>query len=235
MVKNKEERTKMKKTKTNIQNEETQQDAFIREVDEDLKNESMKKLWDKYGLFITICVVVALSLAVSYESIKAWYIKRAENWSDTYAVALNLQNQGKYDESLAALNVIIDGKFGAFADLAKMQQVNVLLDQGKEEEAIIALGTIANDKDFNKQLRDLAIIKLASHRLDTATSEEIKNILEPIASDNAWYGTAQEMLAIVAVRDGNIEEAKNIYQSLLDNTSVSDELKNRVRDILSVL
>ncbi len=225
----------MKKTKINIQNEETQQDAFIREVDEDLKNESMKKLWDKYGLFITICVVVALSLAVSYESIKAWYIKRAENWSDTYAVALNLQNQGKYDESLAALNVIIDGKFGAFADLAKMQQVNVLSDQGKEEEAIIALGTIANDKDFNKQLRDLAIIKLASHKLDTATSEEIKNILEPIASDNAWYGTAQEMLAIVAVRDGNIEEAKNIYQSLLDNTSVSDELKNRVRDILSVL
>ncbi|MBR5482556.1 MAG: tetratricopeptide repeat protein [Alphaproteobacteria bacterium] len=225
----------MKKTKTNIQTEETQQDAFIREVDEDLKNESMKKLWDKYGLFITICVVVALSLAVSYESIKAWYIKRAENWSDTYAVALNLQNQGKYDESLAALNVIIDGKFGAFADLAKMQQVNVLSDQGKEEEAIIALGTIANDKDFNKQLRDLAIIKLASHKLDTATSEEIKNILEPIASDNAWYGTAQEMLAIVAVRDGNIEEAKNIYQSLLDNTSVSDELKNRVRDILSVL
>lgn len=225
----------MKKTKINIQNEETQQDAFIREVDEDLKNESMKKLWDKYGLFITICVVVALSLAVSYESIKAWYIKRAENWSDTYAVALNLQNQGKYDESLAALNVIIDGKFGAFADLAKMQQVNVLSDQGKEEEAIIALSTIANDKDFNKQLRDLAIIKLASHRLDAATSEEIKNILEPIASDNAWYGTAQEMLAIVAVRDGNIEEAKNIYQSLLDNTSVSDELKNRVRDILSVL
>ena len=225
----------MKKTKINIQNEETQQDAFIREVDEDLKNESMKKLWDKYGLFITICVVVALSLAVSYESIKAWYIKRAENWSDTYAVALNLQNQGKYDESLAALNAIIDGKFGAFADLAKMQQVNVLSDQGKEEEAIIALSTIANDKDFNKQLRDLAIIKLASHKLDTATSEEIKNILEPIASDNAWYGTAQEMLAIIAVRDGNIEEAKNIYQSLLDNTSVSDELKNRVRDILSVL
>ena len=225
----------MKKTKTNIKTEETFQDAFIREVDEDLKNESMKKLWDKYGLFITIFVVVALSLAVSYESIKAWYIHRAENWSDTYAVALNLQNQGKYDESMEALNVIINNKIGAFADLAKMQQVNVLLDQGKEEEALSILVTIANDKNFNKQLRDLAIIKLASHKLDTATSEEIKTILEPVADDNAWYGTAQEMLATVAVRDGNIEEAKKIYQSLLDNTSVSDELKNRVRDILSVL
>ena len=44
----------MKKTKINIQTEETQQDAFIREVDEDLKNESMKKLWDKYGLLTPV-------------------------------------------------------------------------------------------------------------------------------------------------------------------------------------
>ena len=65
------------------QNEEfTLQDAFIREVDEDLKNESMKKLWDKYGLFIIIIVVASLTLAVSYESLKTWYIHRAENRAD---------------------------------------------------------------------------------------------------------------------------------------------------------
>ena len=48
-------------------NEEyTMQDAFIREVDEDLKNESMKKLWDKYGLFVLLIVIVSLTVAVSY-------------------------------------------------------------------------------------------------------------------------------------------------------------------------
>ena len=45
------------------------QEAFIKEVNEDLKNESMKKMWDKYGLYIIILVVAALTAAVSFEAI----------------------------------------------------------------------------------------------------------------------------------------------------------------------
>ena len=75
------------------------QEAFIKEVNEDLKNESMKKMWDKYGLYIIILVVAALTAAVSFEAIKAWYTKKLQTWSDSYAYALSLQNQGKYDES----------------------------------------------------------------------------------------------------------------------------------------
>ena len=74
------------------------QEAFIKEVNEDLKNESMKKMWDKYGLYIIILVVAALTAAVSFEAIKAWYTKKLQTWSDSYAYALSLQNQGKYDE-----------------------------------------------------------------------------------------------------------------------------------------
>ncbi len=52
------------------------QEAFIKEVNEDLKNESMKKLWDKYGLYIIILVAAALTAAVSFETIKAWHTKK---------------------------------------------------------------------------------------------------------------------------------------------------------------
>ena len=213
------------------------QDAFIREVDEDLKNESLKKLWDKYGLLITICVVAVLTLAVSYESLKAWYIRRAENWSDAYAVALTLQSQGKYEESSQALSMIIDKKFGSFADLAKMQQVNVLLDSGKTDEAQELLSKIISDKGFNAQLRDVATVKLASYKQDAASFQEMADLLSPITSNsqNAWYAFANEILAMVHVRDGNVEAAKNIYNDLLENNDVSEDVKNRIKDILSVL
>ncbi len=217
--------------------EYTMQDAFIREVDEDLKNESLKKMWDKYGLLITIFVVVVLTLAVSYESLKAWYIKRAENWSDAYAVALSLQNQGKYEESSQALSMIVDKKFGSFANLAKMQQVNVLLDSGKTEEALELLQKIVDDKGFNSQLRDVAIIKLASYKQDNAPRQEMEQLLAPIVKnpENAWYVFAQDMLAMVSVRDGNVKEAKEIYNNLLNDNSVSEDIKGRIKDILSVL
>lgn len=219
-------------------NEEyTMQDAFIREVDEDLKNESMKKLWDKYGLFVLLIVIVSLTVAVSYESIKSWYIKRAENRTEGYAVALSMQNQGLFDDSLEALDLIINQKMGTYAELAEMQKANILLEQSKEKEALALLEKIANDKSRSLQLRDTALIKLASYRQDSATFEEMSELLSSItkSKDNAWYAVAEDMLATILLRDGNIEQAKEIYNALLENQDTPDDLKNRIKDILSVL
>ena len=219
-------------------NEEyTMQDAFIREVDEDLKNESMKKLCDKYGLFVLLIVIVSLTVAVSYESIKSWYIKRAENRTEGYAVALSMQNQGLFDDSLEALDLIINQKMGTYAELAEMQKANILLEQNKEKEALALLEKIANDKSRSQQLRDTALIKLASYRQDGATFEEMSELLSSItkSKDNAWYAVAEDMLATILLRDGNIEQAKEIYNALLENQDTPDDLKNRIKDILSVL
>lgn len=219
-------------------NEEyTMQDAFIREVDEDLKNESMKKLWDKYGLFVLLIVIVSLTVAVSYESIKSWYIKRAENRTEGYAVALSMQNQGLFDDSLEALDLTINQKMGTYAELAEMQKANILLEQSKEKEALALLEKIANDKSRSLQLRDTALIKLASYRQDGATFEEMSELLSSItkSKDNAWYAVAEDMLATILLRDGNIEQAKEIYNALLENQDTPDDLKNRIKDILSVL
>lgn len=219
-------------------NEEfTMQDAFIREVDEDLKNESMKKLWDKYGLFIIIVVVASLTLAVSYESLKAWYIQRAENRADAYAMALGLQNQARFAESEEALDMVINENFGSFVELAKMQKANVLLEQDNPTEALALLKEILQDKSISPQLRDTARIKLATYRQDNASFEEMSELLQPIAenSQNAWYAVAQDILATVLLRDGKTEDAKEIYNSLLENPDASEDLKNRIKDILSVI
>lgn len=219
-------------------NEEfTLQDAFIREVDEDLKNESMKKLWDKYGLFIIIFVVASLTLAVSYESLKSWYIRRAENRADAYAAALSLQNQARFAESEEAFDLIINEKLGAYAGLAKMQKANLLLEQDNIKEALTLLKEISEDKSVSPQLRDTALIKLATYRQDSASFEEMAELLRPVTENdnNAWNAFAKDILATVLLRDGKKEEAVEIYNSLLQNPDASEDLKNRIKDILSVL
>ena len=197
----------------------------------------MKKLWDKYGLFVLLIVIVSLTVAVSYESIKSWYIKRAENRTEGYAVALSMQNQGLFDDSLEALDLIINQKMGTYAELAERQKANILLEQNKEKEALALLEKIANDKSRSLQLRDTALIKLASYRQDGATFEEMSELLSSItkSKDNAWYAVAEDMLATILLRDGNIEQAKEIYNALLENQDTPDDLKNRIKDILSVL
>ena len=46
-------------------------DQFIKEIDEDVKNDQLKVLWNKYGLFVIAFVVLAVSAAVSFEKIVA--------------------------------------------------------------------------------------------------------------------------------------------------------------------
>lgn len=212
------------------------EDAFIREIDEELKNEKLKKIWDKYGLFIILFVVVVISAAVSVETFKSWNEKRNQEFSNTYAYALNLQNQGRYGEATEVLERLVKAKKGIYSDVAEIQMSNVLLEQGKTEPAIAILEKVSQDEDFNPQMKDIATIKLVSFKLDYAPSEEIQNMLTPfVTSNGTWANIAKEMLAMLAVRDGNFEKAKTLYQEISVAENTSEALKARAQDMLNVI
>lgn len=130
--------------------------------------------------------------------------EKLQTWSDSYAYALSLQNQGKYDESIDTFDYIAGKDYGIFSDLAKMQKANILLEQKKNDEAFKLMNEIIEDKSFNPQLRDTTILKLASYKLDNAPAEEIEELIGGIAADggNSWQPTANEMLALAYLRDG---------------------------------
>ena len=188
------------------------QEAFIKEVNEDLKNEEFKKIWDKYGLYIIVLVVVALTAAVSFETIKSWYDKRMQTWSDTYAYAVSMHNQGRYDDSLESLNYIIAKDYGIFTELAQMQKINILLDQEKTDEAVKLMEEIVADKSFNRQLQQTVIFKLASYKMENSPLEDVEALIGKFArnENDSWQPVASEMLAIAYLHNNKIEEAKKI-------------------------
>ena len=76
-------------------NPQNQEDAFILEVNEELKNDRIRDIWNRYGLYIIAFVAIALTAAVSFETFKSWHDKKYQKISDVYAVAVAMQNQGK--------------------------------------------------------------------------------------------------------------------------------------------
>lgn len=212
------------------------EDAFIREIDEEIKNDRIKKLWDQYGLFIILFVIAAVSAAVSYETFKSWKEKRNQQYSNSYAYALNLQNQGRYAESLEVLEKMKEADNGIYSDVAEIQIANILVDQGKTNEAVKILEEVVNKKSFNKQMRDVATIKLASYKLDTAPSEEIRKLIVSYTeSENSWTNIARELLAMLAVRDADFAQAKKLYNDIANSTGATETLKARAKDMLATL
>ena len=201
-----------------------EQEAFIREVTEEVKNDNLKQMWEKYGIYIILLVVLAIVGAVSFEGFKSWRQAKSEIWSDTY------------DESLKVLEQMEKTGGNIYSDIARLQTSNILFEQGKNEEAIKVLEEIAADKSINKKLRDVSAVKLASYKLDNAPREEIDALLQPLIRENgSWANIAKEMTAMAAIRDGNIEEAQVLYNEILNTPNLPDGLKMRVQDMLSVL
>ena len=211
------------------------EDSFIREINEELKNENIKKLWDKYGLHLIVALVVILTLTVSFETIKNWRIKKFEEASNAYAYALALQSMDRLDESLNVLQKLGEGN-GVYADLAQMQTANILLEQGKNDEALGLLQKIIDDNDSLPQIRDIAVIKLASYKVDTAPADEVRALLQPLMQENSsWKNLAKEIAASLALKEKNEAEAQRLFNEIIADPQASEAARSRAKDILSVL
>ena len=218
-------------------NTPNQEDAFIMEVNEELKNEKLKQIWEKYGLMIIAVVTITLTAAISFETIKSWYNKKFQDISDTYSVATVLQEQEKYDESIAVLKSVEEkASDHIYAQLVKFQEANILLEQNKPEEAIKILQEIISNEDTDKSLREVAIIKMASYKLENASFEDIETLLNAMIKENGnWTVISQEILAMSAIKHKKLDKAKELYANILANPETPENLKARAQDMLLLL
>ncbi len=212
-------------------------DILFQEINEEIKNEKIMAFWKKYGLYALILVVVALTIAVSYESIVAWKNKKAQTWSDAYAYAFNLQIQGNYDKSIAVFQEMADKNDGIYRDFSLLQIANIYLEQDKVNEAMTTLQKIIDNDDANPNLKNVALIKLVSYKLENAPAEEINKLLEPIINaNNVWTNVALELKAMLAIRENDLATAKDLYSQILNSgANLQESMKTRAQDMLAVL
>lgn len=207
--------------------------AFFDEVDEEVRNDRFKQLINKYGGFILFVLILALSIAVGYEKVVEWRIRKAEEKNVVYAQALVPQKN--FEDNIAELESIVATESGLYKDMARLQIINILLDNNQTERAIANMTALINDVEANAKIREIATIKLATYKIDTTDYDSIKALLEPILQNNnsAWQPMAKELMAMSAIQAKRYEEAKSTYQELLTHSDISDEFKARINDMLA--
>jgi len=211
------------------------EDSLMREVKEDLQNEKIEKIWNKYGVYIVALVVLIVSTAVGYESISAWYRQKLEKNSDKFVAALNLESNEKND-IVGALDKVADETTGIYPVLANLEKANILLSKKEYKQAIEILNDIYRDSSVEKEIRYISAIKIASYEIDFGNKDNARTLLnEIIAQNNTWSAVAKELLASLEVKLGNLEAAKVIYRNLMADSLAPASIRKRAEEILSVL
>lgn len=209
-------------------------DAFIQEVDEDVKNDNLKVIWNRYGVFIIAFVVLAVSAAISFDRIRAWKTAQNQKETETYMAAAQLRENP--EDTITALQQITQNNQGIFGDFARLQIANVLFNSGKNDEALTTLQSLIDDKQVNSEVKHIALIKYATYQVDTMPQDEFRKLVEPLLSaDSSWAPLANDLLAMSAIQNGDIETAKKIYEGILKIKDLPEGFRAKIQDMLSSL
>jgi hypothetical protein len=190
-------------------------DSFIREVNEELRKDQAKALWDRYGplaLVVAVLVVLATALWVAWD---VWTERRANRSGDAFSQALQLANGNRHDEALGALQALEADGYGAYPILARMRAATVLAAKGDAEAAVAEFDAVAADTSIPAALRDVARLRAAYLLVDSGSYEDVAARVETLTSDtNAFRHSAREALGLSAWKAGRAADALNLFQQI---------------------
>lgn len=209
-------------------------EEFIKEVDEDLKEEKRVKLWKKllpYVLGFSFGIILIISSFVFWETHTK---KTNQSLGDDFTAAVDLANENDIDAALLALDRIVDKGSDGYATIAKMKKASLLIDKGNFDEGLsiyLDLEKNAVDQSF----RDIATILYVLNSMDKIDSEVLLRKIQPLENSKVWQSSALELKAFIYLKDKKNVSAKEVFQSILNLKSSPSSLSTRARNMIEYL
>jgi len=210
---------------------------IFREVEEDVRNAQLKVLWDRYGILVigaAVAIVVATGIGVYWQDMQR---TRREAAAMEFLAGEKLLLDGKAGEAVAhfaklAQETSIEG----YALLARMKEAAAKIDAGDTPGAVAAYDALVADGAMDPLLRAVASLKAAMLLFDTASADELKLRLMPLAKDDGPVRySAREMLAFLALRENAADAARKQFQELADALDAPRGVRARAAEILQTL
>jgi hypothetical protein len=204
-------------------------DEFIREVDEEYRRDQIAKIWERYNGIIIAVVVLVVAGVGGWRYWEYYQETRAQEAAVRYEEALRLSSENKGQESQAAFEAVVkeDGATG-YAMLSRFRLAAELGQQNPENGAS-AFDALANDAAVPALWKDLARLRAAWLRLDTAQPASLRQAVEPLAAPaNAWRHSARELLGLSGLKAGDMEYAGRWFDQIAADRETPSALRQRL-------
>ncbi len=209
-------------------------DEFIREVDDDLKQEKTEKLWKKLLPYI---VSLSLGIVLSTTGYVAWdnFSKNSrQQLGDDFTAAVELAKEEDIDAALLALDRIVDKGSDGYVTLSKMKKASLLIERGLLDEGL----EIYKDLEKNavdQSFRDIATILYVLNSMDSISPEILLGKILPLENSKIWKSSALELKAFIMLKKGDKKSAIKVFESIINMKNTPSSLAVRSRNMIDFL
>jgi hypothetical protein len=211
-------------------------EAFIREVDDEVRREQTEKLARRYGVIVAVVVVLALA---AFGGTLWWRSHQADvagERGDQYMAAMSAISGGRDDDARKELAALTASGAPGYAPLAQMMQADLLVRERKPKEGADAFLKLSQDGSAPQPLRDVALVRATALQFDTLSPQQVIDRMKPLAqTGNPWFGSAGEMTGIAYLKLNQPKQAGAMFVAMTKDKSVPASLRIRVAQLAADL
>ena len=211
-------------------------DSFIREVNEELRQDQAKALWNRYGPMVIGAAVAIVLATAAWVAWDYWTSSKANKSGDDFSQALRLANDGKSDEALAALAALEKDGYGAYPLLARMRSATVLAEKGDFSGAVAGFDAVAADGSVPTSIRDMARLRAALILIDNGTYADVAKRVEALTVDsNPLRHSAREALGLAAWKEARAADALKLFEQVADDQAAPRNSRERATMMVELI
>jgi hypothetical protein len=205
------------------------------EVDEEVRREQLKKLWDKYSLYFIALMVLVVAAVGGWRGYQYLEAKKAAEAGAIFEKAVELSEQGKHAEAETAFADLAAKAPSGYRNLARLRAAAEASARDPKAAAKM-YDDIAADTGVGSEWRDLAKVRAAGLLVDSANYADIQQRLETSAEPKSTFRhSAREMLALSAWRNNDVTAARKWLDAIAEDGETPPGLRSRAEALQALL
>ena len=205
------------------------------EVDEDVRRDQLKKLWDQYSIYIVAGALLIIAAVGGWRGYQYLEAKKAAQAGAAFDKAVELSEANKHGEAEAAFTDLAAKAPSGYRMLARLRAAAEVATRDPQAAAKM-YDDIAADRSIGAPEQDLARVRAAGLLLDSATYSALLTRLEAAAAPGATFRhTARELLALSAWRVNDATAARKWLDLISEDGETPPSLRSRAEALQALL
>jgi hypothetical protein len=208
---------------------------LFNEVDEEVRREQLKQLWDRYSIYIVAAALLIIAAVGGWRGYQYLEAKKAAEAGAAFDKAVELSEQNKHAEAEAAFNDLAAKAPSGYRLLARLRAAAEAANRDPQAGARL-YDEIGADRSVAVPDQDLAKVRAAGLLLETAGYPSMLARLEPATGPAAAFRhTARELLALSALRANDTAAARRWLDVIASDGETPASLRSRAEAIQALL
>jgi hypothetical protein len=205
------------------------------EVNEEVRRDQLKKLWDQYSIYIIALALLIIAGVGGWRGYQYLEAKKAAEAGAAFDKAVELSEANKHVEAEAAFADLAAKAPSGYRTLARLRMASEVANRDAQAAAKL-FDEIAGDRSAGTPQQDLARIRAAQLLLDSTTYPNMLQRLEPATAPTSTFRhTARELLALSAWRANDAAATRKWLDLIANDGETPPSLRSRAEALQALL